>query len=348
MTDQRASAPRSIVELDVATGTVRMGEAEQRVRDLSDPEQLYPAYLSLLYAVRGARRGEEIPLRSADIEALLQVIGDDPEYIERKLVELMGCTAEEASLLRRVLLRHRALTAGVGVAAGLSLVALLGPASAGATPAPAPAPVASITPADPSELPPLPSYATTDTGEHVPVPESWGAEAEVAPASAAPAGPADVTTATATTTTTTTTATVAPSASPSVAPSATPSPSPSASPTPTVTASASPSVAPSAATSPAVAPATAPAPAAESEVVLGPPMAPIDRPAPDSEVVLGEPTAPIDRPGWSPEQEVVLGEPRAPIDRAPAGDPNEVALGEAMTPIDRVGTDVAPAAPDAG
>ena len=125
--------PRRPVEFDVATGSLVIdGVLQKRVRGGSD-QQVYEAYLSLLYSVRGARRGQEIPLRASDVEALLAVVGDDPEHIEQRLVELMHCTGEEAALLRRVLLRHRVLASAVGAAAGLSLVALVavgGPSAA--------------------------------------------------------------------------------------------------------------------------------------------------------------------------------------------------------------------------
>lgn len=125
--------PRRPVEFDVATGSLVIdGVLQRRVRGGSD-DQVYAAYLSLLYSVRGARRGQELSLRASDVEALLAVVGDDPDTIEQRLVELMACTGEEAALLRRVLVRHRLLASAVGAAAGLSLVALVavgGPSSA--------------------------------------------------------------------------------------------------------------------------------------------------------------------------------------------------------------------------
>ena len=50
----------------------------------------------------------------------MQVVGEDAETIERRLVELMGCSPGEATMLGSVLLRHRALTAAAGAAAALS------------------------------------------------------------------------------------------------------------------------------------------------------------------------------------------------------------------------------------
>lgn len=114
---------RTPVEFDASTGGLRIGPYERRIEDPAEPGQVYSAYLSLLYAVRGAKPGERLALREADLEALLLIVGDDPATIEERLVGLMGCTAEEASVLGRLLLRHRKATATLGVAAGLTLVA---------------------------------------------------------------------------------------------------------------------------------------------------------------------------------------------------------------------------------
>ena len=67
-------------------------------------------------------------------------------------VELMGCTPAEATRLRRVLLRHRAVTAAVGAAAALSWVAVAAPS----------APVEPSTPATLSGVTSGASYFDTD------------------------------------------------------------------------------------------------------------------------------------------------------------------------------------------
>jgi transcriptional regulator with XRE-family HTH domain len=90
------------------------------LRDAADDREVYAAYLFLLYAVRGATPGQRVPLRSSDVQLLMQVVGEDAETIERRLVELMGCSPGEATMLGSVLLRHRALTAAAGAAAALS------------------------------------------------------------------------------------------------------------------------------------------------------------------------------------------------------------------------------------
>lgn len=114
-------APRTPVVYDAASSALRIGPYERRVDDPDSPDEVYGAYLSLLYAVRSARPGERLALRSADLEALLLLVGDDPATIESRLVELMGCTPEEAGRLAGILLRHRRMTATLGIAAGLSL-----------------------------------------------------------------------------------------------------------------------------------------------------------------------------------------------------------------------------------
>lgn len=170
-------APRTPVVFDSVAGALRIGPYERRLDDPDSPDEVYGAYLSLLYAVRSARPGERLSLRSADLEALLLLVGDDPATIESRLVALMGCTPEEAGRLAGILLRHRRLTATLGIAAGLSLAGVglasqlpddeptRAPQAIASAPAPqaavvgpvAPAPVAptaAATPTDPSPVAP--------------------------------------------------------------------------------------------------------------------------------------------------------------------------------------------------
>ena len=127
-------AQRTPVVFDPDTGGLRIGEHVRRVEDPSEPNQVYGAYLSLLYAVRGAKPGEQLPLRAADLEALLLIVGDDPETIEQRLIGLMGCSAEEAKVLGGILLRHRKTTAALGVAASLLLGGSLASGIGGGSP----------------------------------------------------------------------------------------------------------------------------------------------------------------------------------------------------------------------
>ena len=123
--------------VQVDAGRISIAGRSRALQDAADDREVYAAYLFLLYAVRGAAPGQRIPLRSSDVELLMQVVGDDAETIELRLVRLMGCTPEEATRLGSVLLRHRALTAAVGAAAALSWVAVVAPGAPGDAPRPA-------------------------------------------------------------------------------------------------------------------------------------------------------------------------------------------------------------------
>lgn len=166
---------RTPVVFDPATSDLRIGPYERHVEDPAEPTQVYSAYLSLLYAVRGARPGERLALRSADLEALLLIVGDDPATIEQRLVGLMGCSTEEASVLGGLLLRHRRMTATLGIAATLSL----GPAgvlSTGSGDEPADRPgTARAVAAPPAVHDPAPAAPTPISGLSTPAP------AQVAP-----------------------------------------------------------------------------------------------------------------------------------------------------------------------
>lgn len=61
--------PSRSVQVDASTGELRMGELQRQVSDVTDCEQVYGAYLSLLYAAGATCQGEELPLRSANLDA---------------------------------------------------------------------------------------------------------------------------------------------------------------------------------------------------------------------------------------------------------------------------------------
>ncbi|CAA9340374.1 MAG: hypothetical protein AVDCRST_MAG07-2289 [uncultured Frankineae bacterium] len=94
---------RRPVQVDLAMGQMRLGD-DLRVQDLTDDRQVYATYLFLLCTARGAAPGERIRLRTSDVDLLTSVLGQDPVTVEERLVELMGCTAQEARLLSGVLL----------------------------------------------------------------------------------------------------------------------------------------------------------------------------------------------------------------------------------------------------
>lgn len=123
--------------VEVDEGRITVAGQSRQLRAAADEREVYAAYLFLLYAVRGAEPGQRIPLRSSDVELLMQVVGEDASTIEHRLVQLMGCSPDEASRLGSVLLRHRALTAAVGAAAALTWVAVVAPGVPADVPRPA-------------------------------------------------------------------------------------------------------------------------------------------------------------------------------------------------------------------
>jgi hypothetical protein len=102
---------RRAVEVDAAAGRITVDGRTYRVSKGADEREVYAAYLFLLYAVRGATPGERLHLRSSDVELLMEAMGQDAETIETRLVQLMGCTPDEATMLGGELLRHRAASA---------------------------------------------------------------------------------------------------------------------------------------------------------------------------------------------------------------------------------------------
>ena len=103
---------RRPVEVDAAAGRLTVDGRTYRLREGADEREVYGAYLFLLYAVRGATPGERLRLRASDVELLVDAIGEDADTIEASLVQLMGCSPDEATMLGAELLRHRASSVG--------------------------------------------------------------------------------------------------------------------------------------------------------------------------------------------------------------------------------------------
>lgn len=114
--------PRTPVVVDEAARVIRLGEREA---GLGAEDDVLASYLSLVYDVRGARPGKRIPLRDEDLDTLSAVVGDDPDQIEGRLVELMGCTHDEVRGLGALLLRRRVLGSAAALVLGMSGVAAL-------------------------------------------------------------------------------------------------------------------------------------------------------------------------------------------------------------------------------
>lgn len=96
-----------------------------RVRVLASQagDAVLGGYVELIRELRGARPGDSLPLRTADLEALAVAIGSDVEDVEARIVEILGCTPEQAAVIHRELLSRRVLRPVAGVALGAAAVA---------------------------------------------------------------------------------------------------------------------------------------------------------------------------------------------------------------------------------
>ncbi len=99
--------------LDVSAVTAAGGEDDT----LAD-------FVYLVRRLRRAKAGEPLPLRAADVAALASALDADPETIELRIMDVLGCSPEEASSLHRELLRRRIVLPVAGLAA--SVVAIAG------------------------------------------------------------------------------------------------------------------------------------------------------------------------------------------------------------------------------
>ncbi|MDQ3385242.1 MAG: helix-turn-helix transcriptional regulator, partial [Actinomycetota bacterium] len=115
--------PRQPVGVDQEAKTLRADGHVAAFGEASDP---LAVYLSMIYAVRSVERGSRIQLRDDDLDVLAGLVGEDPEEVERRLIELMGCSREEARSLCLLLFRRRVLAAAAALALAVSGVNLLG------------------------------------------------------------------------------------------------------------------------------------------------------------------------------------------------------------------------------
>jgi hypothetical protein len=66
-------------------------------------DALLREYLAMVVEMRGTECEEGMHLRQEDLRELAAVLGDSPDAIEARLVELIGATTEQARRLRLVL-----------------------------------------------------------------------------------------------------------------------------------------------------------------------------------------------------------------------------------------------------
>lgn len=110
---------RSHTRLRVADGALVAGETAHPLPADATPEEVLDHYLGFIREMRGARNLDELPLRDADLDTLAEALGGTPKEIERRLVELIHCTRDEARTIRRALLRRRLVVPVAGFALGV-------------------------------------------------------------------------------------------------------------------------------------------------------------------------------------------------------------------------------------
>lgn len=123
------SRGHSTVQVDA--DRVSAGGNSRRLPPDPTPDDVLAEYLGLVRQLRGLEAADEMELRDRDLAALASALGDKPEEIEDRLVELVHCTREEARVIRRELLKHRLVAPAAGFFLG---VGGLGAAAADADP----------------------------------------------------------------------------------------------------------------------------------------------------------------------------------------------------------------------
>ncbi|MGQ0824163.1 MAG: helix-turn-helix domain-containing protein [Actinomycetota bacterium] len=104
------------------------------------------SYTELLRRLRTVRPGQPVPLRACDLAALSTALGTDSNEIELQIVELLGCSRDEAAALRIELLRRKVILPVAGLAAGIAMLtgAQWHPAAHSDAPDQPPVPVATV------------------------------------------------------------------------------------------------------------------------------------------------------------------------------------------------------------
>jgi transcriptional regulator with XRE-family HTH domain len=130
---------RAPVQVDLDARVIRVADVEITLQSDAS-EEVMSTYLRVIQTLRGSRRGTLMALRDDDLEILAEVLGDDPDQIEERLMEIMGISRAEAVALRRKLLKRRVLAPAAGMAVGVTLVAAPGQQTAERAEPPPPPP----------------------------------------------------------------------------------------------------------------------------------------------------------------------------------------------------------------
>ncbi|MCU1426435.1 MAG: hypothetical protein JWL83_435 [Actinomycetia bacterium] len=193
----------------VELGTLVLGE-KFRVQASTAADDVLNTYVRLLRAVREAKPGDELPLRTNDLEALAAALDENAADIEARIVEVVHCTREEAAALHNELISRRILVPAASVALGVAAVAGIVVHNQGNTATPKPlrtevvmmqtpaTTVVPVTPATATNAPATTSTPPVTTAPAPPVsapaPPTTTTPPTVAPTTTPPATPAAATT----------------------------------------------------------------------------------------------------------------------------------------------------------
>jgi transcriptional regulator with XRE-family HTH domain len=87
-------------------------------------DEILTDFVQLVRRLRRAKPGAPLPLRAADVAALASALDADPGTIEQRIMDVLGCSRDEARTLHRELLRRKIVLPVAGLAA--SVVAIAG------------------------------------------------------------------------------------------------------------------------------------------------------------------------------------------------------------------------------
>ena len=147
--------------------------AENATLRSSDDDEVLGTYVGIVARLRHAKPGEPIALRTDDLVALSTALGKDPEHVEARIVELLGCTPHEARSLHSELLRRKLVLPVAGLVTGLAVITGVGISVGAASASPSTTP-ATVTTSQPA-------HASSPATHHLAVPPTVVASTSIPP-----------------------------------------------------------------------------------------------------------------------------------------------------------------------
>jgi transcriptional regulator with XRE-family HTH domain len=136
--DDLALPTRQPVSAD--TDWLVVGPYEQPLME-GTPEEVIQGYIKIVQRLRKTKSGKSLELRAGDVQVLAQALQGDPEEIERRIADALGCSRDEARALHAEMLRRKVLLPVASLAVGIAAIAGVSHATSADAAAPsAPAP----------------------------------------------------------------------------------------------------------------------------------------------------------------------------------------------------------------